>query len=257
MDLKLSDAQPTAPERAAVDALLGPPPSGWEGGAQKTKRDAHVSFGGHAARDMRPLLLPALHALQSSVGWISEGGLMYVCLRLTVPPADAWGVATFYGLLATTPRPRRVLHVCDDIACRNRGAKQILTRVKKEANNAHHLADGDSVELPESAWLSSPCLGLCDQAPAVLATVAGEHPVELLVGASTENEAAEFLKTGKIAARARPRLPQQGDASLKLLKRVGVVDPMDLAAYEKSGGFTALAKAKAMGSAAVIREVIA
>ena len=62
-------------------------------------------------------------ALQARVGWISETGLEYVCVRLDVPPADAWGVATFYALLSTTPRPRRVLHVCDDIACRARAPR--------------------------------------------------------------------------------------------------------------------------------------
>ncbi len=74
----------------------------------------------------RHLLLPALQAVQSGIGWISEGALNYVCERLTVPPADAYGVATFYALLSTTPRPRRVLHVCDDIACRVQGRRQGL-----------------------------------------------------------------------------------------------------------------------------------
>ncbi|HEY2805640.1 MAG TPA: NAD(P)H-dependent oxidoreductase subunit E [Gemmatimonadales bacterium] len=255
MDLKLSDAQPTAEERAAVDALLGAPDSGWDGGARLTARDGHVAFGGHAARDQRHLLLPALHALQSSVGWISEGGLMYVCLRLTVPPADAWGVATFYGLLATMPRPRRVLHICDDIACRMKGAKRIIDRVKPEAGNAHHLPEGDTIELTETAWLSSPCLGLCDQAPAGLATIAGPEPLERLIGALTADEAAGFLKTGSVPARPRPKLPQQGDAGLTLLKRVGTVSPTDIAAYESSGGFAALRRAIEIGAAAVIREV--
>ena len=82
-------------------------------------RDAHVAHvGGRDTRARRHLLLPALQALQARVGWISEGGLGYVCERLNVPPADAWGVATFYALLATSPRPRRVVHVCDDIACK-------------------------------------------------------------------------------------------------------------------------------------------
>src|SRR5690606_10304493 len=92
MDLRLTDAQPTAAERAAVDAVLGPPHSGWDGGERVGERDGHIALGGQAARARRPLLLPALHALQSSTGWISEGGLMYVCRRLSVPPAEAWGV---------------------------------------------------------------------------------------------------------------------------------------------------------------------
>ena len=44
--------------------------------------------------------------------------------RLAVPPAEAYGVATFYALLSTTPRPPVVAHVCDDIACRLAGAER-------------------------------------------------------------------------------------------------------------------------------------
>ena len=103
MDLKLHDAAPTAEERDAIDVLLGPPSSGWDGGIRDPQRDTHVAFGGHEARGKRHLLLPALRAAQDRVGWISEGALNYICQRLTVPPADAWGVATFYALFSTTP----------------------------------------------------------------------------------------------------------------------------------------------------------
>ena len=255
MDLRLSDAQPTSDERSALDAVLGPPQSGWDGGRRIAARDGHVAFGGHAARAQRHLLLPALHALQSAVGWISEGGLMYLCARLTVPPAEAWGVATFYGLLATSPRPRRVLHVCDDIACRNHGAKEVMAALQQQAGHSHHPTDQGSVTLGESAWLPSPCLGLCDQAPAALMTIAGPQPVERLVGAVGAAEAVEAVRTGTLPNRPRPPLPQQGETGLRLLRRIGSVDPTDIAAYEGSGGFTALRRALDMGPAAVIHEV--
>ena len=116
MDLKLMDAVPTEEEREAVDLFLGAPVSGWEGGLRET-RDDFTAAGGHEARSRRHLLLPTLQAVQSRIGWISEGALNYICERLTVPPADAYGVATFYALLSTVPRPRRVLLVCDDIGC--------------------------------------------------------------------------------------------------------------------------------------------
>ena len=67
---------------------------------------------------------PRFRPSSRRVGWISEGALNYICERLSVPPADAYGVVTFYALLSTVPRPRRVLHVCDDIACRCKGAAQ-------------------------------------------------------------------------------------------------------------------------------------
>ena len=257
MDLRFSDASPTAEERTAVDAVLGPPTSGWDGGERVAARDGHVAFGGHAARSRRHELLPALHALQSAAGWISEGGLTYVCTRLSVPPAEAWGVATFYGLLATTPRPRRVLHVCDDIACRMRGAKQVIGALEQQVGHAHHAPTGDTVEVGESAWLPSPCLGLCDQAPAAFLTVAGSDPSERLVGAVTPDDAVRAVTSGSLPERPRPKLPQHGDPSLKLLARVGVVDPTDLADYQRRGGYKALAKAIEIGPAAVIREVTA
>ncbi len=117
MDLHLTAAAATDEERAAVDGLLGAPESGWHG-AGRDEVTHRVARGGRAARDERHLLLPALHALQARVGWISEGGLNYVCERLTIPPAEAYGVATFYAMFSVEPRARTVVHVCDDLACR-------------------------------------------------------------------------------------------------------------------------------------------
>ena len=65
------------------------------------------------------------------MGWISEGALGYICERLTVPPADVYGVATFYGLLSMDPRPARVLHVCDDVVCRCQGAEDLIAALEE------------------------------------------------------------------------------------------------------------------------------
>src|SRR5215831_4947330 len=176
MDIRRIEAKPDGEERDAIDALLGPPRSAWDGGARGGLRDAHVAtVGGADSRAQRHLLLPALRALQSRVGWISEGGLGYICDRLNVPPADAWGVATFYALLATTPRPKRVVHVCDDIACKCRGADQLIAELERSAPSASPCS---ALRPPHSEWHRSPCLGMCDQAPAAYVTVAGAHPRE-------------------------------------------------------------------------------
>ena len=239
MDIKPIDAQATADERAAIDALLGPPRSSWDGGARGNPRDAHVAtVGGRDSRAMRHLLLPTLQALQRRVGWISEGGLGYICDRLNVPPADAWGVATFYALLATLPQPPRVVHVCDDIACKCRGADALIAA------------------LPPGDWKRSPCLGKCDQAPAAYLTVAGEHPHEHLVGHVTAADVSAML--GGVDPEVGPSAVIRQDPSLlRLLARVGRVDPRRLDAYRAAGGFAGLAKARAIGAEAVIAEVLA
>ena len=134
MDLVLSDDLASDDERAAVDAVLGAATSGWSGG-ERTEADGRVARGGHEAREQRHLLLPVLHALQSSAGWISPGGLRYACERLTVPPAEAYGVATFYAMFSVEPRPTTVLHLCDDIACKVAGAEGLIEEVIRQVGS--------------------------------------------------------------------------------------------------------------------------
>jgi NADH-quinone oxidoreductase subunit F len=50
-------------------------------------------------------------------------------------------------------------------------------------------------------------------------------------------------------------VPQAGSPDLRLLARVGVVDPGSLDAYRAQGGYRALANALAMGAEATVREV--
>lgn len=104
MDLRLMTAEPTVSEQRAVDRVLGEPDSSWVGG-DRLPGDGRLAIGGHSIRERRHLLLPALHATQSATGWISEGALSYICRRLSVPPAEAYGVATFYAMFSTVPRP--------------------------------------------------------------------------------------------------------------------------------------------------------
>src|SRR3954452_267745 len=104
MDLWLLHVIATPEEREAVASVLGPAMSRWEGGVRADETEGHVAHGGHEARSRRHLLLPVLHAVQDRVGWISEPALDHICERLTVPRADVYGVATFYGLLTVEPR---------------------------------------------------------------------------------------------------------------------------------------------------------
>ena len=99
-------------------------------------------------------LLPALHAVQDRVGWISQPALNYISRRLAVPPAEAYGVATFYALYATTPQPPTVAHVCDDIACRIAGAERICDDLRRAVGPEGEAARDGSI-----GWKRSPCLG--------------------------------------------------------------------------------------------------
>ncbi|MGC5566662.1 NAD(P)H-dependent oxidoreductase subunit E [Streptomyces sp. FR-108] len=246
MDLHFGDSKPTDEERAAIDTLLGPPESSWEG-ADRSDADLRWARGGRAARERRDLLLPGLHAVHDRIGWISEGALDYLCRRLTVPPAEAYGVATFYAMFSVKPRPATVLHVCTDLACAAAGSAELCAGAEARLG----LGSGVSVE-------RSPCLGLCERAPAALAIKAGD-PVRTAVSAPATVERAVLAASAPDSAPEEPpaalAVPQAGDPSLMLLSRVGVVDPASLDDYRAHGGYTALRQAFAIGPAGVIREV--
>jgi NADH-quinone oxidoreductase subunit F len=200
-DLRLLNAEPSEAERNAIDAILG----------------AANAADGRTARDdrtKRHLLLPALRAAQLRVGWVSEGALGYASRRLAVPPAEAYGVASFYALIALEERPADVTHVCTDLSCMLKGAT-----------------------VPEGSH-PSPCLGLCERAPASYRTIAGEQPVEEQIPA------------------AGPPLPQAGQPGLRLLRRIAAgVDPESIDAYIQAGGFESLRRAQELGAEAVLHEV--
>jgi NADH-quinone oxidoreductase subunit F len=270
MDLHVIGPLASPAERAAVDGVLGPPESGWRGGGRDPLTEGHVARGGHEARSRRDLLLPALHALQDRVGQITQPGLNYACRRLSVPPAEAYGVATFYALFTTKPRPPAVAHVCDDIACRLAGAEDLCDDLERTLGGAGEPARDGRV-----AWLRSPCLGLCELAPAAMYTIAGETPVREtaapvdaagIVGrleraaAATGRHASDAGSPDPgsmhaIRATARASAPQIGEPQLQLLRRVGMVDPTSLDDYLGHRGYVALQSALAMGPEAVIREV--
>ncbi len=272
MDLHVIAPPASTAERAAVDGVISErvgPPTTWHGGTRETALDGHVAHGGHAAREHRDLLLPALHALQDRIGFISQPALGYVSRRLAVPPAEAYGVATFYSLLSTTPRPPVVAHVCDDIACRLAGAEGLCAALETNLGPAGAPAAGG-----RATWLRSPCLGECERAPAVLLTVAAEEPQAMAVApvdASALLARLEAASAGRPAGRdagdepwgtdrraaIRASVPQAGSDGLTLLARVGAVDPSDLVAYRASGGYLALARALELGPAPVIEELAA
>ena len=223
MDIRIHEPRADEAERAAVDSVLGPPQELW----------------GHEARSKRDLLLPALHAVQDRFGWLTPGALNYISERLTVPPAELFGVATFYHLFSTTPQPSRVVHVCDDIACSIAGAEKLCAEMESSG----------------VAWKRSPCFGQCERAPAALVIEAGQSPkcfavapvrsagdvtvraigeAQALQRAASENDRPPDGTGGPRSASAIARSPKARSAStiarspkdrppLQLLRRVGPV----------------------------------
>jgi len=214
----------------------------------------------------RHQLLPALHAAQARVGHITAGALNHICARLSVPPAEAYGVASFYAMFALSPRAPRVVHVCDDIACRTRGAETICRSLETQLGKAGEPTGGGA-----STWVRSPCLGLCEHAPAALVQSAGDEPADYDLAPTSLDDILTVLtdttasgrrpgpRPGELAERVRPVSAPQTvgprDPALRLLRRIRIVDPESLDDYRAHGGCQALRRALSIGPERVLREV--
>jgi NADH-quinone oxidoreductase subunit F len=262
LDLHLTDAQATTEERAAVDSELGPPESSWKGGQRRAADTRTVSDGDNHSR--RDRLLPVLHAVQNRIGWISHGALNYAALRLDVAPAEVYGVASFYGMFSLQPRPPVVIHVCDDIACATRGSDKLCAELEGTLGSAGSPCSGG-----RAIWLRSPCLGLCERAPAALVTTAGEKFQERVLAPSS----AEFLQAlvndaveGRLPTEpdvlnvqiSVPQATQKSEPSpLRLLHRIGQGGAVIFESYRSLGGYEGLRKALELGAEGTLRELFA
>ena len=221
-DLYLGADRATESEAAAVDSALrarGVDP------VVRAETERLYTSGRARRRERRHYLLPALHALQNAAGSISPGGINYVAEVLGVPPAEAYGVATFYDLFRTEPPDHDgdTFHVCVDAACQIAGYDGLASSVRAEGGHVH----------------LGPCLGQCERAPALFVQGAGGRP-------------------DYVPADAEPfELPQAGDPSLRLLRRIGTADPESLESYIAHGGYEALRRAGQMGAEAVLEAVAA
>ena len=123
----------------------------------------------------REALLPALWDAQTARGSIDADTVRRISHALRVPEADIYGVIGFYSLFHEKPTGRRIIRVCTDPSCALQGADAVLHELcgRLGVDHGEMSADGEyTVE-------HSPCLGMCDLAPAALCSQRGENDVAL------------------------------------------------------------------------------
>ena len=120
-------------------------------------------------------LLPALHAAQKLYGWLSEPVTAEIARALNIPLVDVHSVIEFYTLFYNEPVGKRIIRVCVDPACGLKDADGILRHLC-----SHHGIEPSQTTPDGSVTVEpSPCLGLCEQAPAALINDQAETNIDL------------------------------------------------------------------------------
>lgn len=108
-------------------------------------------------------VMPALWLAQEKFGWLSEEAIHLVAKALEMPPADVFGVVSFYTMYFKKPKGKTHVAVCTNISCKLCGGYEIYNYIRKRfgIENGEVTPDG-KLSLEEAE-----CLGSCGTAPAM------------------------------------------------------------------------------------------
>ncbi len=157
----------------------------------------------------RHLLIEYLHLIQDTFGQISAAHLAALADEMGLAFAEVFETATFYAHFDVIKEgdrdiPALTVRVCDSLTCAMFGAERLLETLRNEL--------GEYVRV-----VRAPCVGLCDQAPAV------EVGHNFLTHANVES-----VKHAVSHRDIHPHIP----------------DYIDLEAYRAAGGYATLERVR-------------
>lgn len=116
-------------------------------------------YDGHAGA-----LIQLLQSAQDTYGYISERAIDYISNVTGIPPAEIYGVVTFYAQFRTKPLGEKVIKVCNGTACHVNGVKEIANTLSDELGINYEETTDDG----KFSMVSVACLGCCSLAPVVM-----------------------------------------------------------------------------------------
>src|SRR6185503_3927504 len=90
--------------------------------------------------------------------------ILAVAAELGLPPAEVYGVVTFYDLYHEKPVGRHRIRVCTNVPCMLRGSADVMTAL-------HDLLGVEENEVtPDNrcSYVHFECLGACEHAPMMM-----------------------------------------------------------------------------------------
>ncbi len=109
-------------------------------------------------------LLPILHAVQATFGFVPQEALPVIAKHLNISRAEIHGVVSFYHDFREAPAGRHIVKLCRAEACQAMGADRVAAHAKTVLGVDWHGTTTDGAITLEPVF----CLGLCACAPAAL-----------------------------------------------------------------------------------------
>jgi NADH-quinone oxidoreductase subunit E len=108
--------------------------------------------------------LEILKVVQKHRGWICDESLSEVARLVEMTDDELDSVASSYNHIFRKPVGRHVIFICDGMACWIKGYEQILEHFTSRLG----ITLGQTTSDKRFTLLPSSCLGVCEQAPAMI-----------------------------------------------------------------------------------------
>lgn len=158
-----SDAVPEPVPAFTRAATLAVKPAGKSAATSPDGADACTAalIAAHAGRP--GALLPLLHAIQDTLGFIAPASVGAIAQALNLSRAEVHGVITYYPHFRTAAPARHTLEVCRAESCQAMGGDALAAHIQQRLGCAFHEVDASRAVGLEAVY----CLGLCAQSPAI------------------------------------------------------------------------------------------
>ncbi len=141
----------------------------------------------------RDLLIEHLHKLNDAYRCLHDRHLVALAKEMNIPMAEVYEVATFYHHFEVAKgdaqAPGLTVRVCDGLSCEMAGAQDLLQRLPAILGGAD-VPGGVRV-------IAAPCIGRCEQAPAV---AVGQHAVAQATLSSVQDAVSALYSEAKTTA---------------------------------------------------------
>lgn len=108
-------------------------------------------------------LLPILHDIQETLGYIPPDSVPQIAKALNQSSAEIHGVITFYHQFRTHPVGKHNVEICRAEACQAMGSRTLERHAKASLGIDYHQTTGDGAIFLEPVY----CLGNCACSPSV------------------------------------------------------------------------------------------
>lgn len=107
------------------------------------------------------VLIPALHIIQDTYGFINDENINKISKLLNLPKKEIEETLSFYTMFRKKEVGKYHIQLCQNISCYLRGAENILTYIKNKLN----IDVGQKTEDNLFSLSTVECLGNCGKAP--------------------------------------------------------------------------------------------